>query len=135
MDFYGTEICFKTMFKVLKFLKKFEFLQKFLLNYLSWLKCISDSKHQFSKGAVWGSRNFWDAKLGKCGQLSPIQPKWKKKSSNVEKWWFWSFLKKNNFLKFFDPQLQIFKNTPRTAEFSEIVKIIRNVENKAKRIF
>ena len=62
--------------------------------------------------------------MGKCGQLSPFCAKNNKKTTNVEKWWFLTILSFGHFLKFFDPQLQNFKNTLLAVEISADPKIL-----------
>ena len=110
---------------VLRHFSKFRFLQKFRPNDRNFchLSHLSNSHFllffQFSRGTSRACRNFWEAKLGKSGQLGVFCPKNNKNSSNVEKWWFLTILKFGSFLKIFDPQLQIFKNTPMAAEISD----------------
>ena len=122
MDYYETEICFKAAFKVLIFAENSDFLQKFLLDYWNWSECILKPKCLFSCMASNTCRNFWEAKLGKFGQLRLLSWKIIKKSTKIEKWWFLTILKIGSFLKFFYPQLQIFKNTSWAVEISANLK-------------
>ena len=100
MDFYGTEICFKTLLKVLIFAEISDPRQKFLLNCLSRSKSIWRQNANFhgvpcSLVEVSGRQNW-----ANVDNLAHFAQNATKKTTNVEKWCFLTFLKMDDFLKF-----------------------------------
>ena len=123
---------------VLKHLLKFQFLQNILTSdrnfcHLSHLRNIHFLPFlQFSGGYPQDPRNFWEAKLGKCGQISTLCPKSNKQTTNVEKWCFLRFLKIFDFWKFLTPQVKFSKTRPEPQKFlpnSKIIKIVHITVN------
>ena len=135
MDFCGIEICFTTLFKVWIFAEISDPRQKFLLNCLSWSKSFW-SQNAYFHGVpprpveISGMQNW-----ANVGNLAHFAQKATKKTTNVEKWCFLTFLKMVNFWKIFDPQVQIFKNSSRIAEISAHLKNNKNGSNRYKRCF
>ena len=74
---------------VWKYFLKFQILQKFLtsdrnfshLSHLSDVNCFRI--FQILIGCPLDPRNFWEAKLGKCGYFSPLCPKSNKKTTKI----------------------------------------------------
>ena len=108
MVFYGTEICFKRLLKVSILAEIFDPRQKFLLNCLRWSKCIWSQNLDFHGVPprlveISGKQNW--ANVGNLDHFAQNT----KKTTNVEKWCFLTFLKMGVLWKNFDTQLQNFK--------------------------
>ena len=62
-------------------------------------------------------------------------PKKQQKNNKCWKMMFFEIFEDLRFLKIFDPQIQKFKNRPRTVEISAHLKNNENGENRSKRCF
>ena len=110
---------------VLKHFLTFQFLQKFLtlgrnfchLSHLSnvdFFLLFSNFDRVPPRPLEISGKQNW----ANVGNLAHFAQKTTKKTTNVEKWWFLTILSFGHFLKFFDPQLQNFKNTLLAVEIS-----------------
>ena len=131
MDFYGTEICFKTLLKVLIFAEISDPRQKFLLNCLSWSKSIWGQNANFQgvppRLVEISGRQNW-ANVGNLAHFA-------QNATNVEKWWFLTFLKILNFWKFLLQKSKISKISRETQKFLPTSKIWKNEQLYPKYFF
>ena len=130
MDFYGTEICFKALFKVLIFAEIFDPRQKFLLNCLSWSQCIWSQNPNFQgvppRTLEISGRQNW-ANVDKLAHFAQKATKKQQMLKNDVFWDFWKFL---------TPQVKFSKTRPEPQKFlptSKIIKIVQiNVKDVSK---
>ena len=79
-------------------------------------------KSRFSWGTPKARRNFWEVKLGKCGQLSPLCPKCNKKQQMLKNDVFWHFWRWVIFEKILTHNSKISNMALMTVEISAYLK-------------
>ena len=101
MDFYGTEICFKTLSKVLIFAEISDPQQKFLLNCLSWSKSFWNQNANFHeippRHLEISGRQNW-ANVGNLDHFAQNERKKQQVLKNDDFWAFWRYEIFENFL-------------------------------------
>ena len=95
MVFYGTEICFKGLLKVLIFAEIFDPRQKFLLNCLRWSKCIWSQNLDFHgvplRLVEISRRQNW-ANVGNLAHFAQNTTKKQQMLKNDVFWHFWRWV-------------------------------------------
>ena len=135
MDFYGTEICFKTLLKGSIFAEISDPRQKFLLNCLSWSKSFSSQNANFHgvpprPVEISGRRNW-----ANVGNLAHFAQKATKKQQMLKNDVFWHFWRWSIFEKFLTHKSKFSKTPPESQKFLHISKMIKMAQIGIKDVF